>query len=186
MRNPFVFGTCIGLTALLAHGDPLPVAYEPLPVGSVEPEGWIRAQMTNDAINGMAGHFIELRPTYGSVSWVTKNGNGGAGEMGGNWIDGFVRMAWLTGNPVAKKKADDFVRDVLGAADSDGYIGNFKPEKRFQNRMTNELWMQSRTYLALLAYHELTGDRKVLDAVIRATKLTMSKYGSATSPRIPH
>ncbi len=173
---------CLHFTVALSHGDPVPVSYEPLPVGSVEPEGWIRAQVTSDAVNGMAGHFIELRPAYGSVSWVTKNGNPGAGEMGGNWIDGFVRMAWMTGNPEAKKKAGDFVKDVLGAADKDGYIGNLKPERRFQNRMTNELWMQSRTYLALLAYYELTGDRRVLDAVVKATRLTMSKYGPGNSP----
>jgi len=126
------FGACLVAALLPAYADPIPAAYEPLPVGSVEPEGWIRAQMTNDAVDGMAGHFIELRPNYGSVSWVTENGNAGAGEMGGNWIDGFVRMAWLTGNPVAKKKADDFVQDVLRAADPDGYIGNIKPEKGFK------------------------------------------------------
>jgi len=176
------FGACLVAALLPAYADPIPAAYEPLPVGSVEPEGWIRAQMTNDAVDGMAGHFIELRPNYGSVSWVTENGNAGAGEMGGNWIDGFVRMAWLTGNPVAKKKADDFVQDVLRAADPDGYIGNIKPEKRFQSRMTGELWMQSRTYLALLVYYELTGDKNVLDAVVKATKLTMSKYGPENSP----
>jgi len=182
MKTVFAVAVCLHFTVALSPGDPVPVSYEPLPVGSVEPEGWIRTQMTNDAVNGMAGHFIELRPAYGSVSWVTKNGNGGAGEMGGNWIDGFVRMAWMTGNPEAKKKAGDFVKDVLGAADKDGYIGNLKPERRFQNRMTNELWMQSRTYLALLAYYELTGDRSVLDAVVRATRLTMSKYGPDNSP----
>lgn len=177
-----VSGICLVLAALSGHAAPIPEAYKPLPVGSVEPEGWIRAQMTTDAVDGMAGHFIELRPAFGSASWVTKNGNPAAGEMGGNWIDGYVRMAWLTGNPVAKKKAADFIRDILNSKDSDGYIGNIKAEKRFNNRMTDEFWMQSRTYVALLAYYELTGDNKVLDAVIAATKLTMSKYGTHNSP----
>jgi len=158
------------------------VRFSPLPIGSVEPKGWILAQMSTDAVDGMAGHFIELHPKFGSVSWIEKNGSGGAGEMGGNWIDGYVRMAYLTGIPEAKKRADDFLKDVLGARDDDGYIGNYPLEKRYNSRMTGELWMQSRIYVALLAYYELTGNQEILDAVIKATKLTMSKYGPENSP----
>ncbi|MFA6174824.1 MAG: beta-L-arabinofuranosidase domain-containing protein, partial [Kiritimatiellales bacterium] len=186
MKQPFtvpIFIAAIALTiSSFAAAEKPETCFSPLPVGSVEPKGWILAQMSTDAVNGMAGHFIELRPKFGSISWIEKDGNGGAGEMGGNWIDGYVRMAYLTGIPEAKKRADDFVKAVLGARDEDGYIGNYPPEKRFNSRMTGELWMQSRIYVALLAYYELTGDQKVLDAVIKATRLTMSKYGPDHSP----
>lgn len=182
LKQSIVLGALFGSTVLFAIGAPLVASYEPLPVGAVEPAGWIRTQMTNDAVDGMAGHFIELRPKFGSRSWIKKDNNLGAGEMGGNWLDGYIRMAYLTGNPVAKKRADEFVRDVLGARDSDGYIGNMKADKRYNSRMTGELWMQSRCYVALLAYYELTGDKNVLNAVITATKLTMSKYGPSNSP----
>jgi len=173
---------CFGVAMLPAFGGPPPTAYAPLPLGAVEPRGWIRAQMTNDAVSGMAGHFIELRPQFGSRSWLVKDGSLAAGEMGGNWLDGYIRMAYLTGNPVAKKRADDFVHDLLSARGADGYIGNLKPANRFNSRMTGELWMQSRIYVALLAYYEFTHDKKILDAVIAATKLTMSKYGANNSP----
>lgn len=168
--------------ALPSFAEPPPTVYAPLPLGAVKPTGWIYAQMTNDAVDGMAGHFIELRPQFGSISWIKQDGHLAAGEMGGNWLDGYIRMAYLTGNPVAKKRADDFVRDLLGAREADGYLGNVKATSRYQSRMTGELWMQSRCYVALLAYYELTGDKKVLDAVIKATQLTMSKYGPANSP----
>ncbi|MCX6895953.1 MAG: glycoside hydrolase family 127 protein, partial [Verrucomicrobia bacterium] len=122
------------------------------------------------------------RPQFGSVSWIKKDSHLAAGEMGGNWLDGFIRMAYLSGVPSAKKQADDFVRDLLAARDSDGYIGNYPAAKRYQNRITCEFWMQSRIYVALLAYYELTGDKKILDAVIKATQITMSQYGPANSP----
>lgn len=182
MWRPVILALCVGAIASAGHAEPIPAVYEPLPLGSIEPKGWIRAQLENDATDGMAGHFIELRPQFGSKSWINQDGNLAAGEMGGNWLDGYVRMAYLTGRPEAKKRADDFVRDVLGARGSDGYIGNEKPGSRYQNRMTGELWGQSRIYVALLAYYELTGDRKVLEAVIAATKLIMQAYGPANSP----
>lgn len=179
MWRPVILALCVGAIASAGHAEPV---YEPLPLGSVEPKGWIRAQLENDATDGMAGHFIELRPQFGSKSWINQDGNLAAGEMGGNWLDGYVRMAYLTGRPEAKKRADDFVRDILGARGSDGYIGNEKPANRYQNRMTEELWGQSRIYVALLAYYELTGDKQVLEAVTTATKLTMQAYGPANSP----
>jgi len=181
MKRIELFLLCFAVVAFRAGAAPVTPAYEPLPVGSVEPKGWILAQMTNDATDGMAGHFIELRPNFGSDSWTKKNNSLAAGEMGGNWIDGYVRMAWLTGNPVAKKRAEDFVEEVLAAREKDGYIGNYSVVKRYQSRLTGELWMQSRIYVALLAYYELTGDKRVLDAVIAASKLTMSKYGPTNS-----
>ncbi|MFA6546127.1 MAG: beta-L-arabinofuranosidase domain-containing protein, partial [Limisphaerales bacterium] len=182
MKTIALLFASLGSIGLVAFAAPVPVAYEPLPLRSVEPAGWIRVQMTNDAVDGMAGHFIELRPRYGSRSWIAKDGNLGAGEMGGNWLDGYVRMAYLTGIPVAKKRVDDFVRDLLASRDDGVYIGNVKPANRYNSRVTGELWMQSRIYVALLAYYEFTGDRNILDAVIAATRLTMSKYGPSNSP----
>jgi len=182
MKSLAMLAFCLGAAAQQCVAAPERAAYDPLPLGSVEPKGWIREQLANDAIDGMAGHFIELRPQYGSKSWINKDGNLAAGEMGGNWLDGYIRMAYLTGLPAAKTQADDFVRDLLGARDDDGYIGNVKPDRRYQNRMTGELWMQSRIYVALLAYYEFTGDRTVLEAVSAATRLTMKAYGPANSP----
>ncbi len=154
----------------------------PLPVGAVRPKGWIREQLRRDATEGLAAHFLQLRPTYGVRTYRRKDGNLGCGEMTGNWADGFIRMAYLCGDAGAKKKADEFVRAVLQTRGPDGYLGNLKPERRYRNAVTGELWTQSRLYVALLAYYELTGDRRVLDAVVTATKLTLSKYGPGNRP----
>ena len=168
--------------AAAANPGPSAGVYEPLPLGAVEPAGWILAQMTRDATSGLAAHFTELWPNYGSRSYLEKDGNLGCGEMTGNWADGYIRMAYLTGAESARKKADAFVRDILSSRDSDGYLGNVAAKERYNSARTGELWMQSRLYVALLAYYELTGDKQVLDAVVTATKLTMSKYGPAHSP----
>ena len=156
--------------------------FAPLRVGAVKPKGWILEQLRNDAENGLAAHFLELHPTYGASTYIRKNGNLGCGEMTGNWADGFMRMAYLSGAASAVKKADAFVAAVLGSREDDGYLGNVKPERRYRNAVTGELWSQSRLYMALLAYYELTGNRRVLDAVVTATRLTLSKYGPENRP----
>ncbi|MEI6195684.1 MAG: beta-L-arabinofuranosidase domain-containing protein [Verrucomicrobiota bacterium] len=171
----------ISLFLFAARGFCLSAAYEPLPLGAIKPKGWIYTQITNDAVSGMAGNFQKFRPVCGSGTWVNKDGSDGAAEMAGNWLDGYVRMAYLTDVDSAKKKADAFVADVLKAQEPDGYLGNYPASDRFK-RKGRELFNESRINYALLAYYELTGNKKVLDAVIKSVKLTMSKYTPANKP----
>ena len=160
----------------------------PLRVGAVMPDGWIREQLYNDVNSGIAAYFLKLRPKLGINTYLKKNARLGVGEMTGNWADGYIRMAYLSGSLKAKRRADNFVASVLKTRDIDGYLGNVNRELRYQNALTGELWTQSRLYVALLAYYELTGKKEVLDAVIRTTQLTMSKYHSGNLPfhRTPH
>jgi DUF1680 family protein len=158
------------------------MAYTPLKLSEIEPAGWIYRQMLRDLRNGIAGHFLQLRPDYGEKTYIDKDGNLGRGEMTGNWADGFIRMAFFSGEPNAISRAREFVSKVLDSADEDGYLGNIPREKRYRNAITGELWTQSRLYVALLAYYELTGERNVLDAVKRAVNLTISKYDKRNRP----
>jgi hypothetical protein len=96
----------------------------------VKPAGWIFEQIANDATDGIAGNFQKFRPQYTSATWVEKDGSDGAAELVGNWLEGYLRMAYFTGIPGAKEKADGFVRDILGAREPDGYIGNMPADMR--------------------------------------------------------
>lgn len=152
-----------------------------LPVGAVKPKGWIYEQMANDAVDGMAGNLQKFRPMYTSSTWVKKDGSDGAAEMTGNWLDGYARMAYMTDTESAKKKADAFVKDVLKAQKRDGYLGNYPDDERYK-RIGRELFNESRIDVALLAYYELTDNKKVLEAVEESVKLTMSKYTPDNPP----
>ncbi|MFA6174283.1 MAG: beta-L-arabinofuranosidase domain-containing protein, partial [Kiritimatiellales bacterium] len=162
---------------------PQPEAYRRLTMSAVKPQGWILSQLTTDATTGMAGNFQSFRPNYGNTSWVTKPvaREDSAGEMAGNWIYGFVQMAYLSGNESAKAKADAFVQGVLDAQEADGYIGNYAATNRFWRR-GRELFNESRINVALLAYYEMTGKPEVLDAVTKSVRLTMSKYTPQNRP----
>lgn len=161
---------------------PQAAAYKRLAMSAIKPQGWILSQLTTDATTGMAGNFQQFRPEYGNDSWVTKIGKlDTAGEMAGNWIYGFVQMAYFCGNEAAKTKANAFIQGVLDAQEPDGYLGNFAANYRY-HRMGRELFNESRIEVTLLAYYELTGKQEVLDAVIKAVKLTMSKYTPQNKP----
>jgi hypothetical protein len=70
-------------------------AYQRLPLGEIQPAGWILAQMDNDLKHGVVGNFQKFRPAYSSGTWVKKDGDAGKAEMTGHWLDGFLRIpAW--------------------------------------------------------------------------------------------
>ena len=174
------------LTFVLAATDAaeqqaLAPSYQSLPLGEIQPQGWILAQMDNDLQRGVAGNFQKFRPAYSSGTWVSKDGDAGRAEMTGHWLDGFLRMAHYTGREEALAKANGFVDDILGAQEPDGYVGNLPADKRWR-RLNRDLFNYATTGVALLTHYELTGDQRALDAVTAHTALVMSNYTTANRP----
>jgi hypothetical protein len=164
-----------------------------LTLGEVKPAGWIKAQMVRDLNHGFAGHLGELCHEASSDIFVSHrngsraentgnvaNNNWWNGETEGNWRAGFIMMAYLTEDKQAMQKADDYVRHILSSQDADGYLGVFAPSVRFSK--PGELWTQTCLLRGLLDYCELTGNQQVMQAIVRATDLTMGKYGSGKTP----
>jgi len=195
--------TMVGVGDLLAAE-----AFRPLRLGQVKPEGWLHAVITRDLESGYAGHLDDLlqepqtkryllRPENNDFVTRANSKNcrhGDAGlsvppgrhswwdaEMIGDWHDGLIRAAFLTGEPEAKRKADAFVKAILESQDKDGYIGIYPEGFRYHFAGPDaELWTQRCVLLSLLAYYEFTGQENVLDAVQRAAKLTIGQYGPGT------
>jgi DUF1680 family protein len=101
--------------------------------------------------------------------------------MTGHWLDGFLRMAHYTGREEALTKGREFVEDILGAQEPDGYVSNLPADKRWR-RLNRDLFNDATTCSALLTHYELTGDRRALDAVKAHTALVMSNYTATNRP----
>lgn len=179
--------------AWCVEAGPVPTTgqFQFLPVGEVKPRGWLLDQMRNDVRNGFTPVLDKLTerchvsifdnrhktdfevPKIGGVWWD--------GETTGNWLDGFIRMAYLTDDPQAKSRVDEIVSQVLAMQEEDGYLGTYPLGLRYQSPLgvpnNGELWNQACLFRGLLAYYELTGRKDVLAAVQRAADLTLSKYG---------
>ena len=195
----------LGLTTAVARPLSAAEAFWPLRLGEIKPEGYLRAQLRRDLDSGYHGHLDDLlqdpkskkyllRPE--SNDYVTRANNQGCrhdaqgrtippgpqswwhAEMIGDWHDGLIRAAFLVDDAKARKKADRFVEAILKSQDPDGYIGIYPQGFRFHFAGSDgELWSQRCVLLALLAYHEFTGRKDVLEAVQRAVKLTSGQYG---------
>lgn len=181
--------------------------YQYLPFGSIKPTGWLKIQMQKD-LNGFVGNMDKLvpdlinDPIYGPgrlhKNSVSKDlGNLKAGDAGGeeqykwwnsetqsNWWDGYIRNAFLLDEPAAIKKVKNHIDQILATQDEDGYLGIYDKDLRYQfNSENGELWSKATLYRGLLAYYEVTGDKKVWKALVKAVDNVMKNYPvHASSP----
>src|SRR5208283_4728822 len=92
-----------------------------LKFGEVMPEGWLKAQMTRDIREGFAGHLDQLAPQANTDIFASgRNAPGwpnapaqagqsgeterwGNGETEAHWRTGYILMAYMSGDPEAKR-----------------------------------------------------------------------------------
>lgn len=131
-------------------------AFNPLPLGSVKPAGWLRRQLVIQA-NGLTGHLDEFWPDVGSNSgWL--GGAGESWERGPYYLDGLVPLAYLLDDPTLIAKSTKRVNWILTHQGADGWLG---PDR-------NRDWWPNMVMLkALTQYQEATGDARVIPAMQR-------------------
>ncbi|MBD0823171.1 beta-L-arabinofuranosidase domain-containing protein [Aestuariibaculum marinum] len=162
-----------------------------LPFGAIKPIGWIHDQIQRDLEIGILGHFDEYGETVTHNLFVSKNREstkkyGGlkgwwSGEHEGYWKDAVLRSAYLVDDPEFKKRAAQWMNDILKSTDDSGYIGIYAKNNRFQHTGENgELWTQSRILLPMIAYYEITDNATILEAVEKSVQLTMTAYKDKT------
>jgi len=172
------------------HTDKI-YTYRILEAGSITPEGWILDQLRHDLLNGYIGSFEEVHPTVTHELFVNQDRKSKrkfsmrkewwSGEHEGYWKDAVIRMAFLTGEEEFKKRAKEWIDDIVAASADDGYIGIYrkgnKTGTRFNHKRGNgELWATSRIIMAMLAYYEYTGDEEVLHSAENAVQLIIDNY----------
>ena len=138
--------------AAIKNRAPLaPSAFYPLPLGSIQPTGWLKGQLQIQA-KGLSGHLDETWPDVSpSSGWL--GGTGESWERGPYWLDGLVPLAWMLDDPHLKAKAQKFIEWTLSHQAPSGMIG---PK-------TNDDWWPRIVMLkALTQYQELTLDPRVL------------------------
>lgn len=147
----------------------IPGAFFLLPLGSIRPTGWLRAQLRIQA-NGLSGHLGQTWPDVGPNSgWL--GGTGESWERGPYYLDGLLPLAWLLDDPRLKATAQRFVDWTLAHQAPNGIIG---PSSN------DDWWPRIVMLKALTQYHEATGDSRVLPLMDR-----YYRYQLATLPNRP-
>jgi hypothetical protein len=130
-------------------------AFNPLPLGSVKPRGWLRQQLRVQA-DGLSGHLDEFWPDLRDSAWL-----GGAGEgweRGPYYMDGLVPLAYLLDDPVLVEKARRWMGWMLDHTGSNGWLGPVK---------NTDWWPNFVALKALTQFQEATNDPRVIPVMQR-------------------
>ena len=82
-------------------------------------------------------------------------------EFWGKWILSAIAAYEYNRDPELLKTIREAVTGLLATQTSDGYIGNYSPEAQLQHW---DIWGQKYTMLGLMAYYDISGDKKSLNA----------------------
>jgi hypothetical protein len=149
-------------------------AFTPLPLGRVEPQGWLR-DWAVAAKDGITGHLDE-RNTVFHDGWKgtpvkyrggTPDGTGWPIEQCAYWLDGAIRLGYiLHDEPLIQKvraRLDPIVDGVNGADFGTTFIywkKNWKPSGF-------DSWAHSHMGRALFGLYSGSGEKRVLDAMVK-------------------
>lgn len=130
-------------------------AYIKLPLGSVKPEGWLKAQLEAQAA-GLTGNLDDFWPDLVNSSW--RGGEGEAWERGPYYLDGLVPLAYLLDDKRLIEKSNIWIEKIIASSRDSGWYGPVKNRDRWPLAVANKVLMQ---------YYEATGDKRAIDVLTK-------------------
>ena len=95
-------------------------------------------------------------------------------EFWGKWILGAIGSYQYNQDPELLAIINDAAGQLMDAQLENGYIGNYAPEYQLQSW---DVWGRKYSTLGLLAYYDLTGDKRALHAAQRVIDHLMTQVG---------
>jgi hypothetical protein len=140
------------------------LALRPVPLGGIEPRGWLKQQLRIQA-NGLSGHLDEFWPDVRDSAWF--GGDADSWERAPYWLDGLIPLAFLLGDERLLDKAHEHTGQILDRQGDDGWLG----PRKGNTGQPFDAWAHFLIDKALLQYYEATGEERVLDAVSRNLRM---------------
>jgi hypothetical protein len=138
----------------------IPPKFVPLPVGSLEPEGWLKDQLEIQA-NGLSGHLHLFWADVENSSWIGGKADTGLHERTPYWLNGFVPLAYQLNNKTLIGIVEKYIWYILGHQTSDGWLG----EDDIGDG--NSYWSKYPILFALRMYFEATANSTILPAMYK-------------------
>jgi len=159
------------------QGNRAPLAPSPLaklPIGAVQPQGWLRKQLVFEA-DGFSGRLTELSKfcKFQGNAWTSPTGQGEFGwEEVPYWLKGFTDLGYILNDKWIIAEANRWLDAVLKTQRENGYFGhakNLDVERGEQPEMNTDkpdriidLWPNMIMMYPLRTLYEATGDPRVV------------------------
>ena len=95
-------------------------------------------------------------------------------EFWGKWIQGAIASYRYNRDPKLYQIIKDAAESLMATQLPNGYIGNYAPEYQLQQW---DVWGRKYTSLGLIAWYDLSGDKKALEAACRVVDHLMTQVG---------
>lgn len=138
-----------------------------LPIGSIRPGGWLRAQLELEA-EGMTGHLEEISKwcDFTNSAWATPDGSGPNGwEELPYWLKGYADLGYVLGNDQIIGNARKWIEATLASQESDGFFGPRANKTSLGGHP--DLWPHMVMLNVLQSYHEFHPDDRVIPFMTR-------------------
>jgi len=168
------FGTLVMVLLILRLGAQTPTltnraplrgnAYLELPLGVIQPEGWLREMLVRQAA-GSTGRLDVLYPSVMGVRNGWRGGDGDQWERGPYWLDGLLPLAYILHDTALIAKTKPFIEWTLGSQQADGYFGparDYPAEPGLQRDNCRDWWPHMVMLKVLQQYYSATGDKRVI------------------------
>ncbi len=127
-----------------------------LPIGAIEPRGWLRQQLLLMA-DGMTGHLSEFSHYLAPTSaWRTFKPDDAGWEEMPYWLRGYGDLGYVLKDSRITGEAMRWINATLSSQQPDGYFG---PPI---NKTHDDLWPNMLMLNVLQSFYESTGNARVL------------------------
>jgi len=145
----------------------LPSPLIKLPVGAIEPHGWVRRQLELQA-DGFHGNLTEISRFLikEGNAWLSPAGEGSHGwEELPYWLKGFSNCGYILRNERMITESKIWIEAALRSQKTDGWFGPDKGRKGAATRLEGreDLWPNMIMLFCLQNYYEFTNDERVIE-----------------------
>ncbi len=180
-----------GSANLLYTGNREPLLPSPLlklPIGSIQPKGWLRHQLELEA-RGMTGRLEEISKwcKFEGNAWADPQGQGHSGwEELPYWLKGYGDLGYVLADEAIIKNARRWVDAVLASQEADGWFGPRANKTGLKGKP--DLWPHMVMCNVLQSFYEFSNDERVLPFLTRYFKWLSTQpdenFGAGYWPKI--
>jgi hypothetical protein len=156
----------------VGNREPLqPLHFIKLPVGAVQPGGWVRECLTRQR-SGLAGNLngISAWLQKQDNAWLNANGEGQYGwEEVPYWLKGYANMGYILNDRQVIEEAKIWIEGVLHTQRPNGYFGPWVEKKG-----KPDLWGNMIMLWCLQSYFEYSNDARVIPFMTRYFRWQMA------------